>query len=412
MPNPASGLFKQVSYKIETTYGTAAGQASGQSLRRVESTLDLNKDTYESNEKRTDFQMADYRHGVRRVSGKLGGELSAGTYKDFFAMALKRDFAAVTAITGASLTIAGSGPYTVTRAAGSFLTDGVKVGDVIRLTVGTLNANNINKNLLITGLTATIATVVVLNATAMTAEGPIASCTVTVVGKKTFTPQTGHTDKSMSIEHWYSDLVQSELFLGVKCGKVSLGLPPTGLATVDFDLMGQDVADTTAKRTAVALTSQYFTTPTSVTTTTTLAAVNGVLRMGGAAVAALTGLTLEITPAYSGDPVVGSNTIPFQFAGKVKVTGQATAYFDSVTLRDAFFAETELDLIGVFTSDNTATADFISFVIPRLKLGGAAKSDPDGGLVQTIPFTALLNSAGGTGISTEKTTLVVQDSQA
>jgi len=409
----ASGLFKQVAYKVESTFGNAPTQASAQALRRVQSTLDLSKDTYQSNELRPDLQIADYRHGVRKVAGKISGELSCKTYADFMAAGLKRAFTAGVSAATVSLTIVGTGPtYTVTRAAGSYLTDGFKVGTVIRLSVGALNAANLNKNLMITALTATVATVIVLNAVALVAEGPITGCTVTTVGKRTYIPTSGHTDLSFAVEHWYSDLSQSELFLGCKMDKISMNLPPTGMATVDFDFMGQDVADVASKRGAVALNTQYFTTPTAVTTTATMAAVNGVIRIGGVAVASLTGLSIEIDPTYSGDPVVGSNIVPQLFAGKVAVTGQFTAYFDSTALRDAFFAETEIDLMAAFTADNTAAADFIAIAIPRLKLGGSSKNDGDGGLVQTIPFQALLNVAGGTGLATEATTLQIQDAQA
>ncbi|MEN9885532.1 MAG: hypothetical protein RL758_110 [Pseudomonadota bacterium] len=410
--NIAAGLFKQLAYKVETSFGEAPGQSGGQLLRRVQSTIDLSKEAYAANEKRTDFQIADYRHGVRRVQGQVTGELSPKTYADLFGVLLKRDFAAVTALTGLSLTIAGTGPtYTVTRAAGDFLTGGLKVGDVIRLT-GSFNAANSAKNLLVTDLTATVATVLPLNGSALVAEGPIASATVTVVGKKTYIPTTGHTDKSIAFEHWYTDIVQSELFLGNKIGKASLSLPPTGLATVAFDVMGKDVADTLAKRGGVVATSQYFTTPTAITSTGTLAAVNGVLRAAGSIVGTVTGLTVEINANYTGDPVVGANVIPQMFPGKVSVTGQFTAYFENVTLRDAFINETEIDLIGVFTSDNTAAADFVSVVMPRIKVGSANKDDGDGGLVQTFSFQALLNTAGGTGVKTEKTTFSMQDSAA
>ena len=72
---------------------------------------------------------------VGLLAGTLNGELSPGTYADFMAAALRRDFAAVSALTGLSITIAGSGPtYTVTRASGSWLTDGFKRGRVVRLT--------------------------------------------------------------------------------------------------------------------------------------------------------------------------------------------------------------------------------------------------------------------------------------
>lgn len=408
----AAGLFKQLAYKVESSFGVAPGQASGQLLRRVQSTIDLTKEAYAANEKRPDLQMADYRHGVRRVAGQIAGELSPKTYSDLFGVLLKRDFAAVTPITGLAITIAGAGPtYTVTRGAGDFLAGGVKVGDVIRLSAGTFNAANANKNLLVTDLTATVATVIVLNGSALVAEGPIASSTVTVVGKKTFIPTSGHTDKSIAFEHWYSDLSESELFLGNKLSKATLSLPPSGLATVAFDVMGQDLAST-VKRGNVAQNVQYFTTPTAVTTTGALAAVNGILRVNGSTIATVTGLTVELMTNYTGDPVVGANTVPQLFTGRSLVQGQFTAYFDDVTLRNTFVNETEIDLIGAFTSDNSAAADFITCVLPRIKVGSANKDDGDGGLVQTFSFQALLNTAGGTGVKTERTTFSMQDSQA
>lgn len=400
----ASGVFKQLTYKVETTYGTVPSAASGQALRRVTSDLDLAKDTYQSNEIRTDQQMADFRHGVRRVEGSIAGELSPKTYADFIAAALRRDFTAGASLSSLSLTIAGSGPtYTITRSAGSYLTDGLKVGDVTRLTAGSFTAANLNKNLLVTALTATVATVRVLNASTLTAEGPIASATMAVVGKKTYAPVSGHTNKSFSIEHWFADIAQSEVFAGCQPSGVELNLPASGLATISLPIMGKDV---------VTATSQYFTSPTVATTTGLTAAVNGVVLLAGVAVATITGLTLSVQSPRSGDAVVGSNSIPVKFPGRVIVKGQATCYFEDATFRDAFVNETEVSLIVVLTVTNDAAADFVSIVLPRCKVGGSKKSDGESGVVQTVPIQALLNTAGGTGTSSEQTTVVVQDSAA
>ena len=407
----AAGLFKQVAYKVEATFGTQPTASAAQSLRRVTSSLDLTKDTYQSNEIRTDLQIADFRHGVRRGKGTINGELQCKTYADFFAAAVKKDFVAGVSVAAVGITIAGTYTgWTVTRSAGSYLTDGFKIGDVIRLSVGALNANNINRNLLIIALTATIATCLTLNnsnaatgGTAMTAEGPVTGCTVAVQGKKTFIPSSGHTDRSYTIEHFYSDIVQSECFTGCKVDKVSLNLPPTGMATIGIDFMGQNL---------ITQASQYFTSPTAATTTSALAAVNGVLRLNGATVAIVTGLTLSIDPGFTGDPVVGSNVVPNLFPGTINVSGQATAYFQDATLRDLFVNETECDMYVAFTADNTAAADFMNFSMPRIKVGGASKNDGQGGLVQTLPFTVLKNNAGGAGIATEATSISIQDAQA
>ena len=412
MPN-ASGVFKQTRYKIESAYGAAPGQSGGRELRRVSNGLALAKDTYQSNEIRADLQMADFRHGVRRVAGNLSGELSPGTWSEFMGVILKRDFAAVTAATGVGLTIAGSGPtYTVTRGAGDWIAGGFKVGTVVRLSAGALNALNISKNLFIVTLTTTVMTVMTLNGTAMFAEGPITGCTITTIGKTTFVPTTGHTNKSVAFEDWYSDALQSELFLGCKFAQANIALPPTGIATIGWDVRGQDFADTTAKRGGIALGAQYFTSPTAANTFGTLAAVNGVVRIAGQTVGILTGISIGINANFTGDPVVGSNIIPEQFPGRVVVSGQATMYFPDATMRDVFVNETEIDILAAFTSDNSNTSDFLAFAMPRVKLGGASKDDGEKGIIQTLPYQALLNSAGGAAAATEKTTLLVQDSQA
>jgi hypothetical protein len=89
--------------------------------------------------------------------------------------------------TGMSLTIAGAGPYTLTRAAGDFTADGFEVGDTavmpsVQAGVGAvnagLNAANKNKRLSITALTATVMTVTVEEGGTLTPEGPIASSVI------------------------------------------------------------------------------------------------------------------------------------------------------------------------------------------------------------------------------------------
>jgi hypothetical protein len=398
----ASGVFKQVTYKPETTYGVLPAQSAAQALRRVTSSLNLSKDTFQSNEIRTDFQVADFRHGLRKVGGAIAGELSAKTYADFLAAALKKDFAAGVAISGASITVGGTaGAWTLARAAGSYLTDGVKIGDVVRLTAGAFNAANLGKNILVTGVTATVLTGRTLNASALVAEGPIASATVTVIGKKTMVPQTGHTDKSFSIEHWFPDVPAGEVFSGCKVSKVSLAMPATGMSTISVEFAGKD---------ATAGAAQYFTSPSPVTVTGTMAAVNGVVSVGGVSGGTITSMSIDIACGQSAEPGIGANVADQVASGRVVVTGQLTAKFDSTALRDAFYNESEISAYAVFTADNSAGSDFVAFSIGRLKLSDAAKDDGEKILIQTIPFQALLNVNGGANAATDLTTIAVQDS--
>jgi hypothetical protein len=401
------GINKQVFYKAETTWGTLAGTGSGKTLRRVTAAFNLMKETYESGEIRTDYQVADFRHGVRSAEGSLNGELSPGTYSDFFAAVLAKDFAAgVTSGAGQVMTTSGTGPtYTLTRASGSWLTDGFKVGDVIRQTVSAFNAADVNKNYLITDITSALAlTFIVLNASTVTIGASAATCVVTVVGKKTFAPTTGHTDKSFTVEEFYADLPQSEVYTGMKVNTASIALPATGLVTCDFGFMGKDLAQTGS--------SQYFVSPSAQGTSGVFAAVNGVLLVNGVAVALLTGVNINVNRNMQGATVVGSNSLAEMFEGRIVVDGDFSAYFDGGTIRDLYNSETEVSLIAVITTSNVKDADFMSIVLPRIKVNSNTRDDGEQGIVAQHSFTALLNGAGGTGIKTEKTTISMQDSLA
>ena len=401
----ATGVEKVFGVKKETTWGALAGPTGAVLRRRVSCDLSLKKDTYESNEIRADYQVADMRHGVRRVEGTLDGEVSPGSYQLEMAAALRRLFTTVAAQTAVGITVAVAGStWTLTRGAGSYIAAaGFKVGDVVRLSVGALNAANLSKNLFILALTGTVMTVIPLNGVALVAEGPIAGCTVSLIGRKTFIPLTGHTDESMTYENWFPSVTQSERFVGVKMRGMEISLPPTGMSNIKFDLFGRDMSSAAAA---------YFTTPTALGVSGVLAAVNGAVMVNGAAVALLTGLSLKLDNGLSGDPVVGSNLLPAIFQGRARVSGQMTVYFEDATYRNIFDQETEVSIAAAFATSVSATADFVALSMPRIKAGGADKDDGEKGLVQTIPFTALLPLTGGDGFANEQSTLSIQDSLA
>lgn len=402
-----SGIAKRVQYKVEAVYGTvpAATGPVGQSLRRVTSDLNLTKETYQSNEIRTDYQVSDFRHGVRSVAGTINGELSPSTYGDFIAAALMQAWQAA-ATTGAltDVTAQAAGPQFVT-AGGDFIASGFKVGDVVRWTgfAGGSATDNNSRNFLITALTTTNMTGVFLDGTAVVADAAGDSVTCTAVGKKTWVPQTGHTDLSYSIEHYYADETLSEVFSGCKVNQIDINLPATGMATIGVGFMGKNI--TTAG-------AEYFASSTAQTTTGILAAVNGALYISGTAVANITGMSFTITRNMTSEAVVGSNTKSVLSPGRCLVSGQITAKFEDATLRDLFINETEAAINAVFTTANTATADFIAINMSRVKVGGASKDDGEKEIIQTLPFTALLDTAGGTATTedTLKTTISIQDS--
>jgi len=146
----AKGTSKKIAYKVESAWGTLAGAAGAKYLRRVTSNFNLMKDSYESNELRTDFQTADMRHGTRKAEGSLNGELSPSSYADFMSAVVARDFSAGVASAAVSMTIAASSNlFTLTRSTGTYIGEGFYVGNVVRMTGAGLNAANVGNNCLI-----------------------------------------------------------------------------------------------------------------------------------------------------------------------------------------------------------------------------------------------------------------------
>lgn len=399
----AKGISKQVAIKKESTYGTLAGATGGRLLRRVTSSFNLTKEAYQSDEIRTDYQMSDFRHGVRSADGSVSGELSPGSYSDLFAAALARAFAAPGAGTGTGTAVTfTASPTVLTRATGSFLTDGFKIGDVIRITAGTgMVAGDLNKNLLLTAVTALTMNFVVLNGSGFTTTSVTAAGAMAVIGKKTYVPQTGHTSDSFTVEEFYSDISQSEVYTGCKVNTIGISIPSTGMATVDFGFMGKDL-NTTG-------TTQYFTTPTALGSSGVFAGVNGVVIFNGTQVAVVTDASVNINRNISNATVLGSNSISESFDGRALIDGSLSLYFTDAVARDAFKNETEVSVIFTLTTNNTATADFMSITLPRIKVNSFTKDDGEQGITASCDFQALLNATVG---GSEVTTITVQDSLA
>ena len=399
----ASGIFKVLTVAKQTGLGVPKTGTGGTSLPRTSSNLDLKKASYTSATIKASQQRSDMRHGLRSVDGTISGELNVGVYQLMESSVLRQAWQSA-ASTGsiAVITAAPTSPQFV-RSAGSFLTDLLKVGDVIRWSGFTATANN-DKNFLITALTATDMTGIFLNADAVVAEAEGGSVTGTIQGKKTWIPQANHTRDYYSIEHFHSDVLQSELFTDCMLGQMTINLPATGMATIDFPAMGLNMTPGT---------SQVLTTPTAATEGGNIAAVNGALYVAGVAVGLITGMNITVNGNVTAPGgVIGSNVDPDLFPGAFNVTGTATVYFQDAVMRDLFLNETEVVVIAAFTAGEEGDADFKTYVMPRVKFSSASKDDGEKGLIQTMGFEAIENIAGGTGTDSEATTIVIQDSLA
>lgn len=405
----AVGTFKKLTYKKQSGLGVIAtgGAATGQALRRVSSTLDMKKATYASKEITPSMQRRDSRHGMKSVDGSISGELSVGTYQSFIESTLRQlaqTQATTTAIITVEAAVTSGASGTFTRSGGSYLTNGFKIGDVVRWSGwATTGVPNNAHNFIITALTALVMTGTMMDGVAIGAK--IAGDTVTCVatGKKSWIPTSGHTRDYYTIEHDFSDIVQSEQFTDCMIGGCDIKLPASGMATVDFPILGLNMVSGTAA---------YFTSPTAASTGDILAAVNGAVYVAGVKVALITSLDISIKGNITAPGgVVGSDVDPDLFPGVIDVSGNISVLFQDATMRDYFVLETEVSIFAAFTTTSAANSPFMAVVMSNVKLGGASKNDGETGLTMTMPFTATENTDGGAAFANLMTTISIQDSQ-
>jgi hypothetical protein len=400
----AQGQLKKLSYKKQTGLGSAASGSGGQYVTRETSSFNKKKDTFTSNQITGHQQYVGDTYGVSKTEGSLDSALMPGPFAPFMGSVVRADFAAISAIASLSLTIAGSGPYTITRGSGSFLTDGVKIGHVVRITAGTYTGVARDINVLVTGVTATVITCIVPNGKTLSAQGPVASSTITVIGKTTKAPTTGHTNDYYTVEEWFSDLSKSRLYTDVQAGTAEIAIPATGNSTIKLGFMGLG-------RTKGS--SQVLTSPTAEVTNTILSASNAAILLAGSSTAVGTSLNLKIENGLAyGEAVIGSRVINDLVKGEVKASGTVTALLDSETNSDFFENETAISIIAVLFADSSDTSDFIGFTMSRAKLFGDDVDDGKKQIVSTLPFTAEINMAGGAALANDQTIIGIQDSQA
>ena len=383
----SNGTAKVVAYKKETSFGVVAGNTLGKQLRRVTADFNLTKEAYSSNEIRTSRQNASSTHGVRSAEGSLSAELSAGSYADFMGSILARDFTAVTLGGSVSVTVTVVGTtYQFVRSTGSFTTDGFRPGLIVN-TSGLTTVDDNGRDFLVTAVSALAVTFVPLDTLgAPAAQAVAASATFTAPGKNTFIPATGHTNQSYTIEEWYSDIAQSQVFTGMKVNSMGVSMPSTGIVTLDFGFVGKDMAQTG--------TTQYFTSPAAQSASGVMAAVNGAVIVNGQPVALITSIDFTVDRATENATAVGSNSLAEIFTGRILVTGNMSVYFTDANFRNYFNNETEVSLVMGVSTNACGTGSAMSFYLPRVKVNSFGLADAELGITAAASFEALESCDG------------------
>lgn len=190
---PFKGANTAQFYVAETTPGVTPTNPVWSPLRYTGGVPAITRDTLTSNELDGSRETTSIRTGNKQVSGEYAIELSSQSQDDWLAGALGSTWQDGVSLTDLSITVEPTGK-TFTRATGSFITDGVEVGDLIAFT--DLTGDNA-KPFIVTAVEALVVTGGGIQHT-LTAEGPIETD-----GKTGDKLETGSQCKTFSILTWY-----------------------------------------------------------------------------------------------------------------------------------------------------------------------------------------------------------------
>lgn len=386
-----------VAYKVESVFNTPVSGAGGTQFRpNPGGSLKLSRNAFGSNEVRSDGKTSMGRLGSKSVAGSYSADLSNGTFDPLLEAIFRSTYVAAVAITQAtmtSITTQAGPPSTITAAAGSWITQGVRVGDVIRLSGHSTAANN-SRNLRVTAVTATVITVAESLTTDAVADN---SFTLTILKKLSMTSTL--TRRSFTFEEYNADIDLTKIASGCRISSVKFTGQPDGMAIVEFGIVG---ADLTPLATG---TSPTFTSPT-LSTTIGLTWLDASIRVNGTDRVNLTGFELTLDLSAKTLPVIGSNVTPDVFENNLQVSGSLSMTLTDFAEFSNYTGETEFEFMALLVEPESEPKDCISLFAARCKYTGFDDQiGQDGAKIVTMPFMVGTKGAGVSGYDDSMVTL-------
>lgn len=241
-PQVASGPFAALGYQEETCLGQLPAVPELKTCRRRSTTIGLEKETYDSEEVRSDRMVSDSRHGIRTVGGDIVTEISPGSHADFYEALLGGVWTApaATAITAANITTLDNVIVTF-DGVGDMSAAGAYTGSIFTVT-GTGNAAVDGHKFQIIGIQPLVLggslTARPINAGFEYLLLPLALATGTLTAQPQVTMNNIY--RSFVFERAFADIGSFIQYTGNRFNSAAIDLPATGIATSTFTLMGKD----------------------------------------------------------------------------------------------------------------------------------------------------------------------------
>lgn len=375
MPTNAQGSRVRVIYAPEVTFNTAPTDGY-KKLRCTGCSLELGKNTFQSQEIRQDRQIADFRHGNSKVSGDTEFEIMPYDMDTLMEALFGGTWSG--AVTSGSQSIAvDSSAKTFTRASGSFVSDGFVVGMTIKGT-GFSNAGN-NGVFVISAVSALVITC--STASGLVTEGSAAARTLTAANKLL----AGTTKRSFTIEVGHEDVNVYRRYTGMVADKFSLSMKPGAIPTGKISWLG---CDGTTQNTTIdsTLAANQDASP--------FDTYSGTIKEGGSTIAYVTAIEFNLDNGSQGMDALGADTMIDYSQGRSNVTGTITVYMQDKTLLDKFYNET---LTSIEFQLGSSPAH--NYKMGSVKYGAAKSAvDGEGPITVQLPFQAIYNSTDGSQV--------------
>ena len=373
--NPFNGSSSSTYYVDEVTPGITPVSPVWTKLRNTGGIPSIQKDALQSAELDSSREIISVRTGNESAAGEFSTELSFGSHDDLFANAMTSDWVAGSTLAALNITV-DEVLKTFTRDSGDYVSDGVKVGDLVKY--DSLTGNNAQPFIV-----TTVIPLVVTGAAITVTLSPESAASDLVIADKL---GTGNLCKSVSImTHLVGKCGTVDKFIvtnGVEMTGWSLEVAVNAQVTGSFPVIGRGQEILSAAPAGSTFNPDSTTRP--------YIGVDGKVVYDGELKGGVTTVSYTNDNNASGQFELGSKAVSFIERGTANNTVSASAFmFDDVDLSK--FLNEELVSIAVILNHPDGGA--MAFTTPQTVLTAADIELGEGSVTQGIEGTAIGNAS-------------------
>ena len=367
----AQGSQVDIGYKVEVTPGTTPA-GDWNRIRKNSESIAGTAGSVESGEIRSDRKSASDIQGNKNVGGEIVTELSGISHDALIKSAMYSAF--VTTDTTATTLDAVASGNKITRASGSFVTNGFIAGQWALIS-GFSNAAN-NGWVKITAVSALELTVAGQTLANESGGGDERVRARYIIG--------GVDPSHLSVVKRYTDIDKEIIFNGCVVDQMAMTVAPEAAVGLTFTLNGR------GEDAPTAITGDANN---DVATTDPFTSFSGKVLLDNVLNSNITQIDLTLANNNTDGFVIGSRTKVDQFAGRANIEGTISMYFDNLDEYEDSAAHTSKNISFSLIEGSS----YFGITLPRAYYDlETPKAGDEGPLLLTGPVRAKLDSAANT----------------